>query len=53
MNALWQWAGPRWFPRGRELLPSLVDPDLKIPATKPETGVTDSSAALSASRHWR
>ena len=50
MNALWQWAGRRSFPRLREVLPSLVDPDLRISAVKPGSSVPDSSATLSASR---
>jgi 4-amino-4-deoxy-L-arabinose transferase-like glycosyltransferase/membrane-associated phospholipid phosphatase len=36
LNALWQWAGRRWFPLWWQRLPSLIEPDPRPPIGTPD-----------------
>jgi membrane-associated phospholipid phosphatase len=47
INALWQKAGSEWFPLWWEKLPSLIDPDAKVPAKLP---VENRESQLN--QHW-
>lgn len=48
INALWQFAGRRWFPLWWEKLPSLINPDLPAPVEKSE--ITNRQSAID--EHW-
>src|ERR1035437_361586 len=53
LNALWQWAGQKWFPLWWKTLPSLMAPPLRTESAEDdEERPVDSTSHATVDQHW-
>ena len=52
LDALWRWAGGRWFPIWWKKLPSLSNPDERVDSTRSADEPVLETSGASLDRHW-